>query len=271
MWLSLGHDDFKVYRGSNQLTEEDSRKATQQLKEVVSLLPDSTNKCKNTNNLVYDALTYDPQLQLEDVSQYDLAEHVDRELPLSAIGTISASYPETVNKYVYESSADVYHKMQKQNLSPEEIYLSKHPDEADEFKSHLNNNADSYKHYNNHIFGDNESSKLPTPQTANYRPSTDNTDNKIHLISKDLQQYEEQASNSHSERFPPRATTKINYYIYQPVHSKYRPPRHLPKSKIFQQTFKQPQRRYVNVEPEYKTYDYDHLNSIVYGGMLGNV
>uniref|UniRef100_A0A1I8QAX4 DUF4766 domain-containing protein n=1 Tax=Stomoxys calcitrans TaxID=35570 RepID=A0A1I8QAX4_STOCA len=138
-----GHNkEFNIYGRHQKLNDEEARKAAVQLQEILNMLPNGKTQYTASKTVALDTSNFNtgpghtgPSDQA-DLNSYGLPNNLGQLESLSHTESITAAY-----------AADIYHQMQKQKLSAEELYIQKHPQEGYNYRPSQNqNSAAGYTH-----------------------------------------------------------------------------------------------------------------------------
>ncbi|KAH8306405.1 hypothetical protein KR018_010708, partial [Drosophila ironensis] len=123
-------NDFNIYGRHTKLTDDEARRAANQLQEILSLLPNGKTEYTASKTVALDTGNVSPtgtgQEQAELYNSYGipLPNNLGTLESLSHTESITAAYNPAV-----KNPADVYHQMAKRPTA-EELYIQKHPNEG---------------------------------------------------------------------------------------------------------------------------------------------
>ncbi|XP_061393309.1 uncharacterized protein LOC133328780 [Musca vetustissima] len=135
--------EFNIYGRHQKLSDEEARKAAVQLQEILNMLPDGKTEYTASKTVALDTSNFNTGYG--SYGQTGSGDQVDLNslgLPTNLGQLESLSHTESITAAY---AADIYHQMQKQkNLSPEEKYLQKHPQEGYDYKPASSQNSGGY-------------------------------------------------------------------------------------------------------------------------------
>ncbi|KAH8332777.1 hypothetical protein KR074_010442, partial [Drosophila pseudoananassae] len=126
---SANSNDFNIYGRHTKLTDDEARKAANQLQEILSLLPNGKTEYTASKTVALDTGNVPTGTGLEQAEVYNsyglpLPNNLGTLESLSHTESITAAYNPAV-----KNPADVYHQMAKRPTA-EELYIQKHPNEG---------------------------------------------------------------------------------------------------------------------------------------------
>lgn len=273
--------EFNIYGRHKKLNDEEARKAAVQLQEILNMLPNgkteytaSKTVALDTSNLNtgYGSYGHSGSGDQVDFSSYGLPTNLGQLESLSHTESITAAY-----------AADIYHQMQKQkNLSPEEAYIQKHPQEGYDYKSPNDQSYGGYKYDNKYKSQGNSASthdalKDLTPIIAALEVAKRQNPSQAtvsYAVEKNVHKVPPPNQGGGSPYIPPAVKkTKYTYYPptpsrYQEFHTEYKPAyngpykvkRHVPEPQITRRKRK---------ATLFRASDYGNQDHFMYNSFMG--
>lgn len=271
-----------MYRGNNNLTDTEKEKAITQLEEILSLLPIS-----NTEHTDWDlspSIDYSGKGPLGSKNTYTTTKelpffYIPESLgPLQSLPQAIKDISTNIALNTQSNTGDIYQQMHNQQQSAEEIYLSKHPEEAYNYTPpkttvattnnykldnlHSSTNSKKQSVNDSKILTENLVPPLKTKIVAN-NVGTGKSPVLVHSSKK--------ANTIHSSSVSGNTLplkTRTRYIIYPPVISQYLPYKPTKTAEPFKI---QRMDKFATINGD-KSYDFENFNSLLYSaGMNTNV